>query len=167
MTRQDAQAARKSKSDAQTGHRPLSLSEWQDGASPATWRGVIPIRTVSGLNVREHWAKRSRRVKAERFATFVELHRIARVIPRLPVVVTLVRRATRLLDTDNLPGSMKAVRDQIAEFFGVTDGPAETRIRWVYGQEKGPAAVLVTIERMPMPSDLSPANGFTYGPWSP
>lgn len=54
-------------------------------------------------------------------------------------VVRLVRVAPRLLDTDNLEGALKSVRDGIADAFGIDD--RDSRVRYVVDQAKGPAAV--------------------------
>lgn len=81
---------------------------------------TIPIRTVSALNVREHFGARARRVKKERHATGWALRQAQR--PALPCVVTMTRLApSNGLDTDNLVASMKGCRDSIAEWLGVDD----------------------------------------------
>lgn len=113
-------------------------------------RFVVPIRTSTGLNAREHWAVRKKRVSAERAATRL-LWRAARQRPVLPVDIQLVRIApgTRPMDDDNLPGSMKAIRDELAELLGVDDGNRAV-IRFTYAQERGPWGVRVTVrERAP------------------
>lgn len=102
---------------------------------------VIPIRTVSGLNVREHWRARSRRVKAERDATAWLLRPVAK--PPLPCLVTITRVAPSAgLDDDNLPGALKGVRDQIAMWFGVDDRERAI-VRYRCAQRRGPWAVEV------------------------
>lgn len=100
---------------------------------------VIPIRTYSALNERIHWAKRARRVKAERTAA-------ALMCPHfpLPCTVTLTRVGPRLLDDDAPPGAMKAVRDGIADRLGAKDN--DPRITWKYEQARGPYAVRVELE---------------------
>jgi hypothetical protein len=96
---------------------------------------LVPIRTVPGMNVREHWRARIRRVKAERDAVAWVLSRMTR--PALPLVVTLTRIGpSNGLDDDNLAGSMKAVRDQIAHWLGVDDRKREI-VRYAYAQERG------------------------------
>lgn len=95
----------------------------------------IPIRTVSITNVREHWAVRHRRAKAQREAvrliwqTVVKKRRV-----ELPCVVILTRIAPGLLDSDNLPASMKSVRDEIADLLGVDD--RDPCVAWHYRQER-------------------------------
>jgi hypothetical protein len=65
-------------------------------------------------------------------------------------VVTLTRIGPRDLDSDNLAGSAKAVRDAVARWLGVDDGP-RAPVEWRYAQER-PAkgakryAVRITIE---------------------
>ena len=91
---------------------------------------LIPIKTVPGLNSREHWRKRAARVKAERAA-------VAQIVRPFwtPCIVRMVRLSPALCDGDNLQGAMKAVRDEIAKINGVDDGPTGP-ITWVYAQEK-------------------------------
>ena len=51
-------------------------------------------------------------------------------------VVHLIRRAPRQLDSDNLEGALKAVRDGIAQALGIDDrSPA---VRYVVSQARGP-----------------------------
>lgn len=90
----------------------------------------VPIKTVSALNVREHWRVRSKRVKAER--TAVAWAMSCTDAPRLPVTVLLTREGKRVLDSDNLQGSMKASRDAVADWLGCND--ADPRIEWKYAQ---------------------------------
>lgn len=91
---------------------------------------LIPIKTVTGLNAREHWRKRAARVKAERAATSL----IVKAFPT-PCIVRLVRLSSALCDDDNLQGACKAIRDEIAKICGVDDGPRGP-ITWAYGQDK-------------------------------
>lgn len=91
---------------------------------------LIPIKTVTGLNAREHWRKRAARVKAERAATALIVRPFW-----TPCIVRMVRLSPALCDDDNLQGAMKAVRDEIAKINGVDDGPTGP-ITWVYAQEK-------------------------------
>lgn len=88
---------------------------------------TLPVRAVSTLNMREHWAARAKRAKAHRRATLA--------VPKMPVpcVVTLVRLGKRMLDDDNLLGALKHVRDGVADRLGVDD--ADPRVTWEYGQE--------------------------------
>jgi hypothetical protein len=48
-------------------------------------------------------------------------------------VVTLTRYSTHVLDTDNLQGAFKSIRDQVAAWLGCGDG-ADSPIRWRYRQ---------------------------------
>lgn len=100
---------------------------------------ILPLKTVSALNVREHWAKRARRVKAERTAA-------ALMCPHfpLPCVVTLTRVGPRMLDDDAPQGALKACRDGIADKLGVKDN--DSRVVWKYAQARGPYEVRVLLE---------------------
>lgn len=110
----------------------------------------IPLTLPSVANLREHWAAKAKRVKAQRKATRWGLVRglvRARVDPtsRTPYVVTLTRVSPRALDSDNLVSAFKACRDEIAAYFGVDD--ADPRIEWRYAQAKGkPACVRIEFE---------------------
>jgi len=90
----------------------------------------LPIKTVTGLNAREHHMTRHRRVKSERNVTAL----VVKPFPT-PCVVRLIRLSTALADDDNLPGACKAIRDEIAKLCGCGDSPRDP-ITWVYAQEK-------------------------------
>jgi hypothetical protein len=95
----------------------------------------IPMRTVPGQNVREHHHVRARRVKAEKQATAWSL--VTKGNPNLPLTVRLTRLSPGMvpLDDDNLAGSLKAVRDAVAQWLGVDDRHSK-RVRYVYTQER-------------------------------
>ena len=111
---------------------------------------MIPIdgmRLGAALNARVHWSKRAARAKKERAVIrMAMLH--ANVDQKnwqwffygapMPsgLTCTLVRVAPRMLDDDNLAGAFKAVRDGVAAFFGVDDGP-KGPIAWRYEQRRG------------------------------
>lgn len=97
----------------------------------------IPIRTVSEANRREHWAPKAKRVAEQRALARMMTQQHASAIPRYPLTITLTRIAPRSLDMDdNLNGSMKAIRDGIADALGIKDN--DTRVWWRYAQEQGP-----------------------------
>ena len=101
----------------------------------------IPLRTGMGLNSREHFMARKRRVASERQAVAYVLG--PQVKPALPLIVTLTRIApSNGLDDDNLAGALKAVRDQVAEWLGVDDRDRKT-VRYEYEQERGPWGVRI------------------------
>lgn len=92
----------------------------------------IPIKTVSTLNAREHWAQRAERAKHHRAAAHWAMKGQAK--PDLPCLIQLTRLSASALDTDNLAASQKSVRDGIADWLGIDDG--SDAVRWVYAQEK-------------------------------
>lgn len=105
-------------------------------------RVVLPLRTVSEANGREHWARKAKRAKAQRRTAFCLAPAAS-----LPAVVTLTRLAPRELDDDNLRPALKACRDGIADRLGIND--RDPRVRWQYAQQRGGVreyAVLVDIE---------------------
>lgn len=106
----------------------------------------IPLRTGRGQNDREHHMVRARRVRHERWTVGLVLN-TQKVKPALPCVVLLTRLAPaqRPLDDDNLRGSLKAVRDEVARWLGVDDG--SDLVRWVYAQQKSPRwGVIVMVQ---------------------
>lgn len=99
----------------------------------------FPLRTVPGVNLREHWAVKAKRVARERAiaalafrAMIADLAGIGRAD-----VVTFTRIAPRLVDSDNLQNAFKATRDELAAFLGVSDAP-RGGVDWRYAQERGP-----------------------------
>jgi hypothetical protein len=91
------------------------------------------VETVSEANVREHWMARSRRKKSQQKQVRV-LWIQWRPTVDLPARITFTRHAARTLDSDNLAGAFKHVRDQVAFHVGVDDG--DPRIDWRYSQVK-------------------------------
>lgn len=116
--------------------------------TPATNRAVwvesvwLPVQTVSESNGREHWAVKAKRTKRQRLAAKL-------LCPKaeLPAVVRLTRLSRGRLDDDNLRGALKAVRDGIADAFGVPDN--DPRLRFEYDQaprgDKLQGSVLVEV----------------------
>ena len=90
----------------------------------------LPIKTVTGLNAREHWRVRHKRVSSERATTRWIIKPFI-----TPATVRFTRLSSALCDDDNLQGAMKAIRDEVAKIAGVDDGPRGP-IRWEYAQEK-------------------------------
>ncbi len=95
---------------------------------------VLPLETVSESNQRCHWAKRAKRAARQRGVTALACAVVARGVA-LPVVVTLTRISPKALDDDNLRGAMKAVRDGVADAFGLDD--RNPQLRFEYAQRRG------------------------------
>lgn len=99
---------------------------------------TVALVTRRGQNNREHPMARHRRVKAEKQMIAWALWRKQK--PRLPCTCVLTRVApSNGLDDDNLSGSLKSVRDAIAEWLEIDDGGES--VRWLYNQRRGPYAV--------------------------
>lgn len=107
----------------------------------------LPLRTVSGMNAREHYMARARRVKGERQLVAWLLASVSKPIPPLVVTLTRIAPSNGLDPDDNLPSALKGVRDEIAEWLGVNDRDRKT-VRYEYEQERGPWGV--RIEWRPM-----------------
>lgn len=99
---------------------------------------LIPIRTTTGQNAREHFRVKAKRVKAERTAAACALY--GKPKPPIPCSVRLTRVGPRSCDDDNLIGGLKAIRDQVAEWLGVDDRH-RNQVRYVYDQKRGPWGV--------------------------
>lgn len=103
---------------------------------------TLPLKLDGSLNSRELWQARSRRVAKERavvcgyfLAQRFDLWRLRAINPGGRWVVQLTRIAPRKLDSDNLLGRFKGVRDEVAKQLLVDDG--SERIRFDYAQRKG------------------------------
>lgn len=98
----------------------------------------IPVKTVSESNLREHWTQRKKRSDTQKLATLCQMIKIKDNIT-FPCTVILTRIGKRKLDTDNLPISLKHVRDEIANHLipGLKPGQADgdSRICWIYQQK--------------------------------
>lgn len=127
---------------------PVVGQEVRPGPTPITIH--IPLRTGRGLNDRESRFARSERVKKERKAVWACWWRRSALQVKFPVEVLLVRISPGHveLDDDNLRGSLKAVRDQVADELGVNDGD-RAKVRFDYHQERGPWGVRVQLQEAP------------------
>jgi hypothetical protein len=100
---------------------------------------ALPLRTSSGPNAREHFHAKASRVRKEREAVAYVLG--PRQRPHVPCSVTLTRVApSNGLDDDNLAGSLKGVRDQVAHWLGVDDRHS-LQVKYRYAQRRGPWGV--------------------------
>jgi hypothetical protein len=97
----------------------------------------LALRTVSEANRHEHWRVRQKRAKAHRHAAWAAMSLAPKVTLERPLRVTLTRVGPRDLDSDNLPVSMKHVRDGIADALGIDD--RDPRVSWHYAQARGPS----------------------------
>lgn len=105
-------------------------------------------RIVSVANLREHWTKRSARAKVQRYNAYLQMREAALMVGTTgPLKITMIRIAPRPMDTDNLAGGFKAIRDGVADWLRRDDG--DPLITWLYEQQKGQPkehAVIVRVE---------------------
>jgi hypothetical protein len=101
----------------------------------------IPIKTVSEANISEHWTKKAKRHRFQKWMV-MKVFRDNDFSFKLPVVITMTRIAPNMLDKeDNLPMSLKYVKDYVAD--RIIEGKAPGRaddskeITWKYDQKKG------------------------------
>jgi hypothetical protein len=93
----------------------------------------VPIRTVSEANARDHWRVRNARKKGQQEAAYFAFKGATRGrAVKLPCVVRFLRIGPHRLDSDNLAGAFKGIRDQLAQLLGADDG--SDLIRWEYDQ---------------------------------
>lgn len=104
---------------------------------------TLPIVTVSEMNTREHWSKKSVRHSKQKKAVWARWHdaNYATPIVALPCNVKLTRIGSRKLDSDNNVMAFKAIRDELADLIrpGLAIGRADDTdlINWEYTQVKG------------------------------
>lgn len=98
---------------------------------------TLPIHTVSLTNSREYWRAKARRAADERLAVFAAWQGRGRALFAGEIAgIHMKRLGPRQLDSDNLQGALKSVRDGIAACLGVDDG--SPRLVWMYEQGKHP-----------------------------
>lgn len=108
---------------------------------------TLPIYARSEANNRDGIFVKAKRTKEQRGVVRAMVHgnvagavRLAARLTVPPVyTVTLTRihrKSARPLDDDNLRGSLKAVRDGVADALGIDDGKRD-RLRFRYAQEPG------------------------------
>lgn len=101
-----------------------------------SYEKTLPIHTVSEANIKEHWAAKAARVKSQRETACWAVRSMmpsCKIPDGLKIRVRLLRIGKRKLDGDNLQSSFKAIRDGIADAFGIDDG--SDRYEWNYSQE--------------------------------
>ncbi len=115
----------------------------------------VPIKTVSEANRREHWAERAERVRQQRSLARMMLATNTARAPVGALRIRLTRIAPGMLDSDNVHGALKAVRDGVADYLGVDDG--DESLTWEVAQERGaPKTYAVRIEIWPRAAECAP-----------
>lgn len=105
----------------------------------------LPITVISEANQREHHMEKHGRKVAQQQAFNAEWMLLAgRVQISAPCTIKLTRIGSRALDTDNLAGAFKHVRDAIAAMIGIDDG--DPRLTWLYEQRIDPTETGIIIE---------------------
>jgi hypothetical protein len=120
--------------------QPVTVpAPFQVGTSADVMLMSIPIRTVSEMNQREHWATRRKRKVIQQAHVAIAFSGSNATWWRRnhqpPYAVTLTRIAPRRFDSDNLASSWKHVQDEVARQLGIDDG--SDLVRWTYEQKKG------------------------------
>jgi len=115
--------------------RPEDLGILVFGSGAMACAHIKGLRLDVTLNSRVHWAAKERAVRHQRESVRFALAGVARLDGATRVRIT--REAPALLDTDNLAGACKAVRDEVAAWLGVDDGPTGP-VTWEVLQRKAP-----------------------------
>lgn len=105
-------------------------------------RVTIPtMKLVSEANEAGHTLAKARRTATQRSSVAATLRVMAGPVIPPPCRVVITRVFPHRLDSDNLVGSAKHVRDGVADWLGVDD--RDPRVEWLVAQESGPAAVRI------------------------
>lgn len=105
---------------------------------------TVPVALVSEANTPGHWTDGHARHKVQKETTLAVWHKHCGKLPKATwqppnkVVVRIVRHGKKRMDSDNLWGSAKYVRDPIAYGMGVDDGAAH--LDWQVDQVVNPRA---------------------------
>lgn len=95
----------------------------------------LPLKTVSEINRRDHWATKSRRHKAQQYEVNIEWKKkLGTRRIQLPCRVTFTRIGPKALDDDNLRSACKSVRDEVARLLNSHDGFGSP-VQWAYKQQ--------------------------------
>lgn len=83
----------------------------------------VPVKAVSEANARDNRWRLTKRKRWQRdwTATAFRNSRPPKIKPEQIIEIRLTRLGPRKLDSDNLAGSMKYIRDQIAKEIGFND----------------------------------------------
>lgn len=135
----------------ETRVNPAALTPADTADRPAwSFTAEIDTRVLSEANRRDHWAARNRRFRdqaeALRAALMSSPFSAAKWPTVLPVEITWTH-VGRTMDSDNLAGAFKGLRDALAQWFGIDDG--DPRLTWLYAQRPGPAGVELTVRSRP------------------
>lgn len=126
--------ARAKKAPVQSAPVPVECVSRTEGGFVITTI-AFALRLVSEANAREHHHVKAKRAKEQRELTRMVLNRYVGRPMHVPTRVTITRIARGLLDSDNLAGSGKHVRDEVAAWAGVSDAPSGG-VAWAVLQEK-------------------------------
>ena len=104
---------------------------------------TIPVKIISVANARLNRFALAAMNKSHRAITKNTLAGLA-YPPNAPLTIVLTRIGAKALDTDNLAGGFKAVRDGVADWLGVDDG--SPLLDWQYQQRSGSKYYFVEVE---------------------
>lgn len=125
------------------------------------------IRIESEANRREHWTKKRLRSKHQQLM-ISNVCRTARGEMRslrLPLRIVFTRFGPRRLDSDNLAGGFKAVRDALMRWIGDgTTDDGDEGIEWCYRQvANGQRVYSISVELIPVTQEEADRPSFLGG----
>lgn len=100
---------------------------------------VVPVHVRTKDNQRGHWGPRHAQDRKEREATRIAWLGVGSPPPRTPCAITLIRVASRPLDTQNMGSALKSVIDELAQGFGWRSD-RESGVEWLFEQRAPPPA---------------------------
>jgi hypothetical protein len=97
---------------------------------------IPDMKLPSMKNLRTHWSTLAKLTANQRLAAALAVRSVTMKKERtMPAVVTITRCAPRKIDSDNLARACSAIRDGIAQAWGVDDGNEGPKgWTWRYGQ---------------------------------
>ena len=129
--------------------------------SAGTFTLSAPIRLVSEANARGHWRRGHQRSKLQKKALAGAWLEAGCPLVDLPAVVVITRIAPRQLDSDNLSRACKALRDEVAQWFGVDDS-VQSPLSWRYEQRRGEPKEYGIHVRVTTRIGLEPSEAFEW-----
>lgn len=111
---------------------------------PFPGRVEFDLKVVSEANQREHWSAKLKRKNTQQCVAWTVL--CFYNPPTGKLTITLTRHGRRM-DSDNLAGAFKHVRDTIAFWLQRDDG--DPSLTWIYNQEPGKGPVTCEINPSP------------------
>jgi hypothetical protein len=134
-------------------HGPTGVPGGEIAPTPFYSVHIDGLRLNTQTNQSKVWQVRHRYVAMVRERVWMALRPRPKFKVPPPWSVSMVRIGPRQIDSDNVVSSLKAVRDQVAQFLGVDDGDV-SKVVWHCHQLRGPFGVTISIYHRHGPYEL-------------